>query len=74
MGTAVVITGTDGRRRQAKVMDSRGTAANPLSLDELYGKAEGLVRGIQPAIDLGAARDRLWGETGGADMARLFAA
>src|SRR5690606_23985485 len=39
MGTSVEIVLADGTRRRAKVMDSRGTAANPLSTDALYEKA-----------------------------------
>lgn len=74
MGTAVEITGRDGTKRSATVMDSRGTAANPLSLDELYGKAEGLVRGLEPAVDLQAARRSLWSDADGRSLARLFAA
>ncbi|MDB5592983.1 MmgE/PrpD family protein [Enterovirga sp.] len=74
MGTSVEILRTDGTRRSAKVMDSRGTAANPLSTDALYGKAEGLVREVAPRVDLAAARTALWGNPAGRDMARLFAA
>ena len=74
MGTAVEITASDGTRRAATVMDSRGTAANPLSPDELYAKAEGLLREIEPKVDLGVARMRLWADTPGRDLARLFGA
>jgi 2-methylcitrate dehydratase PrpD len=74
MGTAVELTRADGTRRRAKVMDSRGTAANPLSTDALYAKAEGLLREIEPRVDLGGARGTLWGNTSGRELARLFAA
>lgn len=74
MGTAVELVRTDGTRRTAKVMDSRGTAANPLSTEALYGKAEGLVRDVEPHPDLDAARRALWGDPAGRDIARLFAA
>jgi len=74
MGTAVEITRADGTRRSATVMNSRGTAANPLSTDALYAKAEGLVREIEPRIDLGAARGRVWDAASGRDLARLFGA
>ena len=72
MGTAVEITWADGTRRSAKVMDSRGTVANPLSTEALYAKAEGLVEGIKPRIDLRKARDRLWSDASGRDLAGLF--
>jgi 2-methylcitrate dehydratase PrpD len=74
MGTAVEITQADGTRRSATVMNSRGTAANPLSTDALYAKAEGLVREIEPRVDLGAARGRLWSAVSGRDVAQLFGA
>ncbi|MGE0749159.1 MAG: MmgE/PrpD family protein [Variibacter sp.] len=72
MGTAVEITHADGTRRNATVMNSRGTAANPLSTDALYAKAEGLVREIEPRIDLDAARGTLWSAASGRDVAQLF--
>jgi 2-methylcitrate dehydratase PrpD len=72
MGTAVEITQADGTRRSATVMNSRGTAANPLSTDALYAKAEGLVREIEPRVDLDAARGRLWDAASGRDVAQLF--
>jgi 2-methylcitrate dehydratase PrpD len=74
MGTAVEITRADGTRRSATVMNSRGTAANPLSTEALYAKAEGLVREIEPRIDLGAARGKLWDAATGRDIACLFGA
>jgi 2-methylcitrate dehydratase PrpD len=74
MGTAVEVTYADGARRSATVMNSRGTAANPLSTEALYAKAEGLVREIEPRVDLDAARGRLWGAASGRDIARLFSA
>jgi 2-methylcitrate dehydratase PrpD len=72
MGTSVEITRADGTRRSAKVMDSTGTAANPLSTDALYEKAEGLLRDVEPRVNLGAARDVVWSSAGGRNLARLF--
>jgi len=74
MGTAVELTRTDGTRRSATVMNSRGTAANPLSTEALYAKAEGLVREIEPRVDLDGARGKLWEAASGRDIARLFGA
>jgi 2-methylcitrate dehydratase PrpD len=74
MGTAVTITSSDGSERCARVMDSRGTPANPLSLDELVGKAQGLMRDVDPNLDITATRASIWGETDGRAVARLFAA
>lgn len=72
MGTSVEITRTDGKQRRAKVMDSRGTAANPLSTEALFDKAEGLVRDVTPRVDLAAARKVLWGKSDGPGVASLF--
>jgi hypothetical protein len=55
-------------------MSSRGTAANPLSTEALYAKAEGLVREIEPRVDLDGARCKLWEAASGRDLARLFGA
>jgi hypothetical protein len=55
-------------------MSSRGTAANPLSTEALYDKAQRLVREIQPRVDLNAARGKLWQAATGRDLARLFGA
>lgn len=74
MGTSVEVTRADGTRRDTTVMNSRGTAANPLSTEALFAKAEGLVREIEPRIDLGAARLDVWRGATGRDLARLFAA
>jgi 2-methylcitrate dehydratase PrpD len=74
MGTAVEITLADGSVRRAKVMDSRGTPANPLSLDELTGKAQGLVRDVDPSLDVAATRSRIWAETDARVLAKLFGA
>lgn len=74
MGTSVEITMADGVRRRAKVMNSRGTAANPLSTDALYAKAEGLLQGVEPRCDLATARDVLWSNPDGPRLAALFAA
>jgi len=74
MGTAVAIKLSDGFVRSARVMDSRGTPARPLSLDELTAKAQGLVRDVDPHLDMTATRARIWGETDGRAVARLFGA
>jgi 2-methylcitrate dehydratase PrpD len=74
MGTAVAITLSDGSVRTARVMDSRGTPANPLSLDELTGKAQGLMHDLDPGVDMAATRARIWAETDGRAVAKLFGA
>ena len=74
MGTAVAITLRDGSVRTARVMDSRGTPANPLSLDELTGKAQGLISAVDPGLDMAATRTRIWAETDGRAVAKLFGA
>jgi len=74
MGTAVAITLRDGSVRTARVMDSRGTPANPLSLDELTGKAQGLMHDVDRRADMAATRARIWAETDGRAVAKLFGA
>jgi len=74
MGTAVAITLRDGSVRTARVMDSRGTPVNPLSLDELTGKAQGLISAVDPGLDMAATRTRIWAETDGRAVAKLFGA
>ena len=74
MGTAVAITLADGSVRRATVMDSRGTPAKPLSLDELYGKATGLMRDVEPNLDMAALRASIWRETDGRKLAQLLGA
>lgn len=73
MGTAVEITLADGSVRRAKVMDSRGTPVKPLSLDELAGKAQSLVRDADPDLDIAAIRSRIWTETDARALAHVFA-
>src|SRR5262245_27498438 len=74
MGTAVAVTLSDGSVRSARVMDSRGTPANPLSLDELTDKARGLMRDVDPKFDVTATRARIWEAKDGRAVARLFGA
>jgi len=74
MGTAVAVTLSDGSVRSARVMDSRGTPAKPLSLDELTDKARVLMRDVDPDLDMTATRARIWGERDGRAVARLFGA
>jgi hypothetical protein len=74
MGTAVAIRLSDGSVRTARVMDSRGTPLNPLSLDELTGKAQGLMHDVDPRADMATTRARIWTETDGRAVAKLFAA
>jgi 2-methylcitrate dehydratase PrpD len=72
MGTAVAIWLSDGSVRTARVMDSRGTPVKPLSLDELTGKAQGLMHDVDPGADMAAIRARIWAETDGRAVAKLF--
>src|SRR5262249_28659927 len=74
MGTAVAVTVSDGSVRSTRVMDSRGTPANPLSLDELADKARGLMRDVDPKLDMAATQARIWHEADGRAVARLFGA
>ena len=73
MGAAVEITLLDGSTREARVMDCKGTAANPMSDDDLFAKAAGLVRNLAPAVDLSLVRSILSGRPSGSALAGLFA-
>src|SRR5262245_2571214 len=72
MGTAVAIALNDGSVRSARVMDSRGTPAKPLSLDALTEKARQLMRDVDPDLDMTATRTRIWGETEGHAVGGVF--
>jgi 2-methylcitrate dehydratase PrpD len=74
MGTAVAIRLSDGSVRSARVMDSRGTPVNPLSLDELTGKAQALMHDVDPGADMAVTRARIWAEADGRAVAKLFGA
>jgi 2-methylcitrate dehydratase PrpD len=50
-GSTVTLTATDGTVREARVLDSLGTPGNPLSLDALIEKFDGLVGPTGAGID-----------------------
>ncbi|MCO5066841.1 MAG: MmgE/PrpD family protein [Rhizobiaceae bacterium] len=72
MGTSVKVTWQDGRSRSARILDSRGTTANPLSNDDLIEKTSRLTRDIDPSLDVAAAQAALWHSSSGRDVANLF--
>ena len=72
-GTAVEITLADGSKRSAKVMDSRGTPARPMSNDDITAKAAGLAKPIVPGFDAEAAKRAIWGGADARTLAGLFA-
>lgn len=52
-GTQTEITLTSGQVRVARVLDSKGTAANPMSMQEVRAKAAGLIGVVAPDFDMG---------------------
>jgi len=60
MGAAVELTMADGSVRSAKVMDSRGTSAHPLTTDAIRAKATNLARDAAPQFDMTAACRTIW--------------
>ncbi len=70
-GTCTELTLASGEVRTALVLDSKGTPAFPMSLDEIAGKAAGLVRAVAPGFDLDALRRAVAAFRGDATVASL---
>ncbi len=51
-GTHTEVVLTTGEVRVARILDSKGTAANPMSLREIRDKAAGLVTPVNPGFDM----------------------
>ena len=73
MGAAVELQFTDGARRSAQVMDSRGTPARPLSVDEIQSKGQSLIDAAHLRFDMAAARRTIWTATDARSLVDLFA-
>lgn len=73
MGAAVELHFRDGTRREAQVMDSRGTPARPLSVDVIEAKGQALIASAGLGFDMAAARRTLWSTTDGQALVDLFA-
>ncbi|MCO5066832.1 MAG: MmgE/PrpD family protein [Rhizobiaceae bacterium] len=72
LGGAVVLTLADGSTKAAKVLDSRGTAANPLTTPQLMEKASRLTDEIELDVDVDVAKATVWTATSGRRVAELF--
>ena len=59
-GTGVDITLRDGTIRSATVLDSIGTPARPMSVEDIRAKARGLIAQADPGFHIGALEDALW--------------
>lgn len=70
-GTETTLTLADGAVRTARVLDSRGTAANPMPLDHVRDKARGLIGQVSPAFDLRVLEDAIGAFRGDATVASL---
>jgi 2-methylcitrate dehydratase PrpD len=74
MGAAVELDLRNGARREAQVMDSRGTPARPLSTDAIEAKGQALIDSAGLSFDMAAARRTLWTASDGQTIVDLFAA
>lgn len=73
-GTETTVTLADGTVRTARVLDSRGTAANPMPLGHLRDKARGLIGQVTPGFDLTKLEEAIGAFRGAATVASLQAA
>lgn len=70
-GTETTLTLRNGEVRTARVVDSKGTAANPMPLDQVRGKVQGLIRQVSPAFDLPALEGAIAAFRGDVTVASL---
>lgn len=73
MGAAVELHLRNGARREAQVMDSRGTPARPLSTDAITAKGQALIDSAGLSFDMAAARRTLSTASDGQAIVDLFA-
>ena len=59
-GSWVEIMASDGTRRRADVLDSRGTPACPLAVDAIADKIAGLLAAMDGAPEVDALADAVW--------------
>jgi 2-methylcitrate dehydratase PrpD len=74
MGAAVELYVRNGVRREAQVMDSRGTPARPLATDAIEAKGQALIDSAGLRFNMAAARRTLWTASDGQAIVELFAA
>lgn len=70
-GTHTELRLDTGEVRVARVLDSKGTPANPMSLEEIAAKAAGLIRVIAPDFDMARLRNAVADFRGSASVDRL---
>ncbi|MCC6531170.1 MAG: MmgE/PrpD family protein [Burkholderiales bacterium] len=73
MGAAVALHFADGSKREARVMDSRGTPERPLSTDAIESKGQSLLDSARITLDLHAARATIWSAQDARVLVELFA-
>lgn len=73
-GTETTLTLASGETRTARVLDSRGTAANPMPLNQVRDKARGLIGQVSPGFDFAALQTAIGGFHGSASAAALGSA
>ncbi|MBC5762934.1 MmgE/PrpD family protein [Ramlibacter albus] len=70
-GTHTEIRLADGEVRVARVLDSKGTPANPMPLEEVAAKARGLIHVVAPRYDMHRLRQTVADFSGTASVANL---
>lgn len=70
-GTHTELTLDSGEVRVARVLDSKGTPVNPMSLEEITAKAAGLIRMVSPGFDVERLRHSVGDFSGAASVDRL---
>lgn len=72
-GTQTEIRLSNGGVRAARVLDSKGTPANPMLLDEVAAKVRGLIHSVAPRYDMERLRRSVAEFSGTASVANLKA-
>ena len=70
-GTEVEVGFADGTARRERVLDSRGTPANPFTWEQLREKAQSLTAQCRPALDLDLLQRTIQGLPKAKDVAML---
>lgn len=70
-GTHTQLRLAGGEVRTARVLDSKGTPANPMPMGEVAAKAQGLIHAVAPGFDLARLQQAVSRFEGGASVAEL---
>ncbi|WP_151447638.1 MmgE/PrpD family protein [Lacisediminimonas profundi] len=72
-GTQTRLTLKSGEVRVARVLNSKGTAANPMSMEEIRSKVTGLIGVVSPDLDVASLEKSVLGFQGTASVDELQA-